>query len=83
MGGCFSGDVRGGKEAVGGGGASRGQAAAAQGQGGANEAVDHFFQGHAMRGLYTPLEVSSLHSSPRESPLALATRGRYSLSGRD
>ncbi|KAF6984443.1 hypothetical protein CFC21_002454 [Triticum aestivum] len=58
MGGCFSGDVRGGMEAVGGG--ARGATAAAgqcQGQGGPNEAVDHFFQGQALR-LYTPLELS-------------------------
>ncbi|KAM3410089.1 hypothetical protein ACQJBY_002374 [Aegilops geniculata] len=57
MGGCFSGDVRGGMEAVGGG--ARGPAAAGQGQGqgGPNEAVDHFFQGQALR-LYTPLELS-------------------------
>ncbi|VAH18569.1 unnamed protein product [Triticum turgidum subsp. durum] len=57
MGGCFSGDVRGGMEAVGGG--ARGAAAAVQGQGqgGPNEAVDHFFQGQALR-LYTPLELS-------------------------
>uniref|UniRef100_A0ACD5U3B9 Uncharacterized protein n=1 Tax=Avena sativa TaxID=4498 RepID=A0ACD5U3B9_AVESA len=57
MGGCFSGDVRGGMEAVGGGG-SGGAMGRGQGGGGANEAVDHFFQGHALRGLYTPLELS-------------------------
>lgn len=65
MGGCFSGDVRGGMEAVGGGGSGgarcRGPAAA-----GPNEAVDHFFQGQALR-LYTPLEVRSLPSPPRET----------------
>ncbi|XP_051203165.1 protein BONZAI 3 isoform X1 [Lolium perenne] len=58
MGGCFSGDVRGGKEAVGGGGSGMGRGPAAAGHGGANEAVDHFFQGHGLRGLYTPLELS-------------------------
>jgi hypothetical protein len=64
MGGCFSGDVRGGMEAVGGGGSGMGRGpAAGQGQGGANEAVDHFFQGHGLRGLYTPLEVRPLQST--------------------
>ncbi|KAG8085378.1 hypothetical protein GUJ93_ZPchr0010g10480 [Zizania palustris] len=54
MGGCLSGDVRGGMEAVGGGGSGlRGT-----GQGGANEAVDHFFQKSGLRGLYSPLELS-------------------------
>ncbi|KAM0908195.1 hypothetical protein ACQ4PT_015634 [Festuca glaucescens] len=33
-----------------------GRGPAAAGHGGANEAVDHFFQGHGLRGLYTPLE---------------------------
>uniref|UniRef100_A0A0E0L1T8 C2 domain-containing protein n=1 Tax=Oryza punctata TaxID=4537 RepID=A0A0E0L1T8_ORYPU len=61
MGGCLSGDVRGGMEAVGGSG-GRGAAGtgggAAQGGGGANEAVDHFFNAAGLRGLYSPLELS-------------------------
>ncbi|VAI53745.1 unnamed protein product [Triticum turgidum subsp. durum] len=65
MGGCFSGDVRGGTEAVGGGamGAAAGQG---QGQGGPNEALDHFLQGHGLRGLYTPLELSFSASKLRD-----------------
>lgn len=58
MGGCFSGDVRGGMEAVGGGGARSRGAAGGAAQGGANEAVDYFFQTRGLRGLYTPLELS-------------------------
>nr|CAB3461666.1 unnamed protein product [Digitaria exilis] len=58
MGGCFSaGDVRGGMEAVGGGGGERSRGAAAQ-QGGPNDAVDYFFQTRGLRGLYTPIELS-------------------------
>ncbi|GJM88415.1 hypothetical protein PR202_ga04473 [Eleusine coracana subsp. coracana] len=56
MGGCLSGDVRGGMEAVGGGGGARSRGSA-QG-GGPNDAVDHFFQAQGLRGLYTPLELS-------------------------
>ncbi|GJN14216.1 hypothetical protein PR202_gb01011 [Eleusine coracana subsp. coracana] len=59
MGGCLSaasGDVRGGMEAVGGGGGARSHRSA-QG-GGPNDAVDHFFQAQGLRGLYTPLELS-------------------------
>lgn len=58
MGGCLSGDVRGGMEAVGGGGGARSRGSA-QG-GGPNDAVDHFFQAQGLRGLYTPLEVQTL-----------------------
>ena len=66
MGGCFSGDVRGGMEAVGvgGGGRSHGGPAAAQQQGGPNDAVDHFFQARGLRGLYTPVEVSEARARP-------------------
>ncbi|XP_044954182.1 protein BONZAI 3-like isoform X1 [Hordeum vulgare subsp. vulgare] len=63
MGGCFSGDVRGGTEPVGVGARA---AAAGQGQGGPNEAVDHFLQGHGLRGLYTPLELSFSASKLRD-----------------
>jgi hypothetical protein len=59
MGGCLSGDVQGGMEAVGGGGRSRCPASAAAQAGGPNDAVDHFFQAQGHRGLYTPLEVPS------------------------
>ncbi|EEC79095.1 hypothetical protein OsI_19720 [Oryza sativa Indica Group] len=62
MGGCLSGDVRGGMEAVGGSG-GRGAAGTGGGGGGgagqgggANEAVDHFFNAAGLRGLYSPLE---------------------------
>ena len=66
MGGRFSGDVRGGMEAVGlgGGGRSHGGPAAAQQQGGPNDAVDHFFQARGLRGLYTPVEVSEARGRP-------------------
>uniref|UniRef100_A0A0E0HDL4 C2 domain-containing protein n=1 Tax=Oryza nivara TaxID=4536 RepID=A0A0E0HDL4_ORYNI len=64
MGGCLSGDVRGGMEAVGGSG-GRGAAGTGGGGGGgagqgggANEAVDHFFNAAGLRGLYSPLELS-------------------------
>ncbi|KAL6845034.1 hypothetical protein ACP4OV_025207 [Aristida adscensionis] len=57
MGGCFSGDLRGGMEAVGGGGRSHGAAAAAA-PGGPNDAVDYFFHARGLRGLYSPLELS-------------------------
>jgi hypothetical protein len=78
MGGCFSGDVRGGKEAVGGGGSGMGRGPAAAGHGGANEAVDHFFQGHGLRGLYTPLEVSNqAHSSPVQSTGENPSRSQF------
>lgn len=70
MGGCLSGDVRGGMEAVGGSG-GRGAAGTGGGGGGgagqgggANEAVDHFFNAAGLRGLYSPLEVRS----PPENP---------------
>jgi hypothetical protein len=59
MGGCLSGDVQGGMEAVGGGGRSQVAASAAAQPGGPNDAVDHFFQAQGLRGLYTPLEVPS------------------------
>ncbi|CAN6333310.1 unnamed protein product [Urochloa humidicola] len=58
MGGCFSGDIRGGMEAVGGGGGGRSYGGAAAQQGGPNDAVDHFFQARGLRGLYTPIELS-------------------------
>jgi hypothetical protein len=65
MGGRFSGDVRGGMEAVGGGGGrSRGAAQA----GGPNDAVDHFFLAQGLRGLYTPLEVRTVRPPPFQSP---------------
>ncbi|KAG8067854.1 hypothetical protein GUJ93_ZPchr0005g15471 [Zizania palustris] len=54
MGGCLCGDVRGGMEAVGGGRSGLRGA----GQGGANEAVDYYFQTSGLRGLYSPLELS-------------------------
>ncbi|KAL5203302.1 hypothetical protein ABZP36_014254 [Zizania latifolia] len=56
MGGCLCSDVRGGMEAVGGGGS--GLRGAGAGQGGANEAVDYYFQRSGLRGLYSPLELS-------------------------
>ncbi|KAL6620140.1 hypothetical protein ACP70R_035279 [Stipagrostis hirtigluma subsp. patula] len=67
MGGCCSGDVRGGMEAVGG-GRSRGAAAAAAtaAQGGPNDAVDYFFQKRGLRGLYTPIELSFSASKLRD-----------------
>ncbi|CAL5094621.1 unnamed protein product [Urochloa decumbens] len=58
MGGCFSGDIRGGMEAVGGGGGGRSYGGAGAQQGGPNDAVDHFFQARGLRGLYTPIELS-------------------------
>ncbi|XP_006655255.1 protein BONZAI 3 [Oryza brachyantha] len=62
MGGCLSGDVRGGMEAVGGGGGTAGTGSAGHrgggGGGGANDAVDYFFNAAGLRGLYSPLELS-------------------------
>uniref|UniRef100_A0A0D9WFU7 C2 domain-containing protein n=1 Tax=Leersia perrieri TaxID=77586 RepID=A0A0D9WFU7_9ORYZ len=58
MGGCLSGDVRGGMEAVGAGSGSGAARAGGGGGGGANEAVDYFFQTSGLRGLYSPLELS-------------------------
>ena len=57
----MDGDVRGGMEAVGGGGGVRSQGGAAVAsaqQGGPNDAVDYFFQTRGLRGLYTPIEVN-------------------------
>lgn len=75
MGGCFSlaGDVRGGMEAVGGGGGGRSpgvEAGASAQQGGPNDAVDYFFQTRGLRGLYTPIEVNK-----RATPVGIGVRG--------
>lgn len=55
MGLCWSGDVEGGKQAVG--GSIRGPTAIGQNSGGPNDAVDHFLRSRGLNGLVTQIEV--------------------------
>lgn len=54
MGGCFSGDVRGGQQAVGG---VQGRPIMRNNDAGHNEAVDQFFRARGQSPLFTQIEV--------------------------
>ncbi|CAN1761119.1 Protein BONZAI 3 [Linum perenne] len=57
MGGCMSGDVKGGKQAIGGGSHLVPQPSDNNNDGGHNDAVDFFFRSHGLHPLFSQIEV--------------------------
>ncbi|CAN1167874.1 Protein BONZAI 3 [Linum perenne] len=58
MGGCMSGDVKGGKQAIGGGSHLVPQPSDNNNDGGHNDAVDFFFRSHGLHPLFSQIELS-------------------------